>query len=391
MRVRAILTISFMIFISGIICGLVVYAVAHWIYRGAQREEQLFPLSLYSIPQAFPEGDLAQHLATIAKSYHLGNGRCDIAVCYKNVNYFFTLTGSSFREGENENAVYEIASITKLFVGNVAHQVLLVSPLVSIESPISELPFCKCSEAEFKDSEGRDAITYLDLITHHSGLPRLPDDFPHTGLLQPYRDSTFATLHKSFCTSSVKPSSSYDYSNFGYAILGHLIEGLSGNCLETEISERIAKPLGLVDTGYSLSETQKGRLISPMKSGRDVEPWEMSAYMGAGGMYSTVSDLLKFAAAHFNEGGQNRDQMLIYPTKKLRPADSAGTSIGISWHIDSENALDVFWHNGQSVGSQSYIGMIPDHEIAVAVLTNNSKINVEELGRRMLYVALRSD
>jgi CubicO group peptidase (beta-lactamase class C family) len=73
---------------------------------------------------------------------------------------------------------------------------------------------------------------------------------------------------------------------------------------------------------------------------------------------------------------------------KRRPTDRPATAIGLGWHIDSENALDIVWHNGGSGGSRSYVAFLPTSGVGVVVLSNSSD-PVDGLGKKVLYLLHR--
>jgi CubicO group peptidase (beta-lactamase class C family) len=75
-------------------------------------------------------------------------------------------------------------------------------------------------------------------------------------------------------------------------------------------------------------------------------------------------------------------------TRKRRPADMPSRSMGLGWHIDSENALDILWHNGGAGGSSSYVAFLMEPRVGVVVLSNSSN-SVDELGHTVLYLLVR--
>ena len=73
-------------------------------------------------------------------------------------------------------------------------------------------------------------------------------------------------------------------------------------------------------------------------------------------------------------------------TNALNPyADYTSRAVGLGWHIDSENALDIIWHNGGAGGSRSYVAFLREPQVGVVVLSNSNS-EVDELGRKVLYL-----
>jgi hypothetical protein len=71
--------------------------------------------------------------------------------------------------------------------------------------------------------------------------------------------------------------------------------------------------------------------------------------------------------------------------QKHRRGGSSAESMGLGWHISSENALDIVWHNGGSGGSASYVAFLPRQKTGVIVLSNSTS-SVDDLGRKLLYL-----
>jgi CubicO group peptidase (beta-lactamase class C family) len=107
---------------------------------------------------------------------------------------------------------FEIGSVTKVFTALLladAVQAGKVSLDATVGAPFAASP-----------------VTYLQLATHTSGLPRMPADFTSSDPLNPYAEQTLAVLQQSFATAApgLKPAPSA-YSNFGFAVLGQALAG----------------------------------------------------------------------------------------------------------------------------------------------------------------------
>ena len=100
--------------------------------------------------------------------------------------------------------------------------------------------------------------------------------------------------------------------------------------------------------------------------------------------------MLLYLQAHWEEDHSLFGAMQL-AIQKRRPTDTSKTAIGLSWFTDSENALDIVWHNGGTAGSRSYVAMIPNRRLGVVVLSNSSDTSVEELGKKVVYLLLRHE
>ncbi len=183
--------------------------------------------------------------------------------------------------------VFDIGSLTK-YITRAAILKLQAQGKLKIDDPISRhldgVP------------EDKAAITILQLMLHTSGLQDVFGD-----------DEVYVTrdwLVKSALTSKLlfepgKPNTEDPYSNAGYALLGAIIEKLSGKSYEAYVNENLFKPAGLRQTGYFMPKWKKEKVAcgfrdnKPWGSVRDfygkTEPsWNLIA---AGGMLSTVVEL----------------------------------------------------------------------------------------------------
>ena len=95
--------------------------------------------------------------------------------------------------------------------------------------------------------------------------------------------------------------------------------------------------------------------------------------------------MLKYLEAHLNGGEGSLYEAMQLTIQKRRPTDVSSQAIGLGWHIDSENALDIIWHNGGSGGSCSYMAFLKGSQVGVVVLSNSNS-TVDELGRKILYL-----
>ena len=75
---------------------------------------------------------------------------------------------------------------------------------------------------------------------------------------------------------------------------------------------------------------------------------------------------------------------------KRRAADHSARSMGLAWHIESENALDIIWHNGAAGGSCSYAAFTITLPCGVIVMSNSNN-PVDDLGHKILYLLLQSE
>lgn len=261
---------------------------------------------------------------------------------------------------------FEVGSITKAFTGTLLADMVLRHE-VALDDPVAKyLPDWKVP------SLAGQSITLIDLATHTSGLPSLPDNFRPTDTEDPYVDYTQAQL-VDFLRAHVlrrAPGAQYEYSNLGMTLLGLALAKRSGMSYEALLRQRILDPLGMRDTHLSLTTNQLALAAGGHTDGlTSTKAWHLGIFGPAGGLHSTIPDLLKFAAAlrDTTSGPLAKAMALaIRPRRPYRGADS----VGLAWHHLRLNGADIVWHNGGTGGFRSWLGADIAKRKAVVVLAN---------------------
>lgn len=258
----------------------------------------------------------------------------------------------------NGDTVFEIGSISKVFTSLLLSEMVLDGE-VKLSDPISKyLP----SSVHAPSHHGKQ-ITLLDLATHHSGLPRMPDNFSaNYSAQQMYEFLDHYQLTRD-------PGEKYEYSNLGVGLLGVILAQRANTDYDTLLRTRITAPLGMNRTGVELTPEMKADFI-PGHHFRmeNAPPWVVPALSGAGGIRSTANDLLIFLAANMGIIHTSLQPAMKKMLSVRRPA-SPGVQVALGWHVTKAGGL--VWHNGQTNGYYSFMGYDPDRKIGVVVLSNS--------------------
>jgi hypothetical protein len=232
-------------------------------------------------------------------------------------------------------------------------------------------------------------IQWLDLVTHRSGLPRLPGNLHATDLVNPYRqyDSKKAAEFLNQYALTRQPGESREYSNLGASVLGYLIAEKAGKKYQQLLRERIAEPLQMTDCSVTLSRDQKKRLATPhSKYGSATPPWTFADLPGAGGVHATMRDMMRFAKAQLNPPSGTLGEAIELAWKQHTEADASGPAMGLGWIIVGDG--ETRWHNGGTGGSQSTLFINRRINSAVIVLSNTAvNDEIDQLGIRLIQKA----
>ncbi len=290
--------------------------------------------------------------------------------------------GKRSREGGiiDENTVFEIGSITKVFTA------ILLASAVERGSPKADAAVTTClpPQVNIPSYKGK-SISLTDLASQRSGLPRLPTNMQPADPDNPYADYTAERLYQFLNGYSLprEPGSAYEYSNVGAGVLGHALWRAADKPYEQLVIERICKPLGMKDTVITLMPGQSSRLAKGHADGREVKGWTFDALAGAGALRSTAKDMLGFLAANL---GLQRTEFLPVLKRCLQDRWETGmpdTQVGWGWHITKGHGTEMIWHNGGTGGYHSFCGFVLDKKLGAVVLTNSSH-DIDKIGFHLL-------
>ena len=290
--------------------------------------------------------------------------------------------GQTQLEGDravDENTVYEIGSISKVFT-----TILLADEVVNgrmnLDDPIAKyLP-----KTLTVPNRGDKEITLKDLATHTSGLPRMPGNFTPADAKNPFADYTLEQLY-AFLSDYTLPrdiGAQYEYSNLGMGLLGHILELHTNTTYEDLVIERIAKPLGMNHTRITLTDAMTANLaIGHDDQMQITSNWYFLNLAGAGAIRSTTSDMLKFLKANMTEDNTDLNKAMKLSHALAYTSDDQTFNIGLGWHYANNDS--IVWHNGGTGGYRTFTGFLMDSDEAVVVMTN-STFSTDALGLKLL-------
>ncbi len=276
------------------------------------------------------------------------------------------------------DTTFEIGSISKVFTS------LVLADMVSRKEVTLDDPAEKYLPQSVKLPERRGKfITLHDLSTHSSGLPPLPSNFRPKDPLNPYADYSVDNLYQFLSGYELPrdPGSVFEYSNLGAGLLGHLLAYRAKTDYESLIRTRITQPLGMPDTGITLSSSMKQRMATGHNAMLAPVPnWDLPTLAGAGALRSSAKDMLTFLEAFLGYKESPLAPAMKAMLEVRRPAGQ--TTIGLGWLIHSTDGREIAWHNGGTGGFHSFIGYDLKARIGVVVLSNGC--GVDDIGFHLL-------
>ncbi|WP_433113660.1 serine hydrolase domain-containing protein [Micromonospora sp. CA-246542] len=289
------------------------------------------------------------------------------------------------------DSLFQIGSITKVWTATVVMR-LVDDGLLDLEAPLVDV----LPELLLRDADVTRKLTMRHLLTHTSGIDG--DIFTDTGRGDDCLKKYVALLGDAALTHPL--GATWSYSNSGYSLAGRVIEKLTGDTWDAALRELLFQPLGLTHTVTLPEEALLFRTAVGHLPGADGEPepapqWGIPRSAGpAGGVTATVADVLRFARMHL-DGGRSADGAAVLSAAaitamaahqvELPDKHTVGDSWGLGWERMGWDGHRLIGHDGNTIGQAAFLRLLPERNIAVALLTNggNAAKLYEELYREI--------
>ena len=288
----------------------------------------------------------------------------------------WTVYGENGLELPAELHTYEIGSLTKTFTAALIGKAV-DDGKVSLNASI---------DAYLPLPGGKRYPTVAELLTHTSGCRGYYFETPMIGNFFGGRNS-FCGISREMVLSRAKKLDmkntdyGFEYSNYGYAVLGLVLESVYGTDYTALLNDYAQNELGLTATKISEMDGDLGHYWD----------WETNdAYLSAGAVTSDIVDILRFTQMQLEGDPRFAPchaslKTINASTESYRTMGIQMDEIGMAWIIDKENGF--IWHNGGTGHYNSYLGFCPDSGTAVVILSNlspNDRIPATVLGIKLL-------
>lgn len=267
---------------------------------------------------------------------------------------------------------FRIGSLTKQFTA-AAILLLAEAGKLTLDDPVARfLPDLPPAWAQ---------VRLRHLLGHTSGIVNytaMPDYLATTARLEPPPRAILASVAKEALLFA--PGTRVEYSNTNYLLLGLVIEAASGAPYPRYLAEHVLAPAGLTQTGYDDLSAVLPRRARGYRfwhgQWRNAPPLPVGAAYAAGGLYSTVDDLLAWDEALF--GGR-----VISQTSLAAMGEDGGRGYGFGWYIGTAHGQRLWSHAGMVSGFLAQTDYYPEARLAVIVLANNENAPAQTLARAL--------
>jgi D-alanyl-D-alanine carboxypeptidase len=188
-----------------------------------------------------------------------------------------------------------------------------------------------------------------------------------------------------------EPGKAYAYSNFGYCVLGRIIEKISGMSYETYVKKNILSKAGIATMqvgGNRLIDKKPGEVVYYGQGNQDPYRYNITRMDSHGGWIAAASDLLRFV--FIADGFATQPDILSQASiKTMTTASSANERYACGWLVNTANN---WWHNGSLPGTGSELVRASNgFSWAILANTRSADANFAADMDRMIWYAVRDN
>lgn len=265
----------------------------------------------------------------------------------------------------NDSTLFQIGSITKTFNATLL-SMLVNNGTINLYDTVQKYLPDSVRAPVYVTGNDTMVIRFIDLVTHTSGLPDEPP-IGSGGM------TTYEQMYNFLAGYQLTypPGECYYYSDMGFALLGVAMQTILQDSIEHLIPDWVCDTLGMYDSKMiGLTPSQQVRRAQGYYDGGGEAPFLMPnwpAYHGAGGLYSTLNDMLKyleFTMQIDNHGLQNVLDTLMLQRRVTNDScqmPASIDSVGMAWQFvklypqNPENHMRMISKDGSTAGFCSFI------------------------------------
>ncbi|MBM2854855.1 MAG: beta-lactamase [Steroidobacteraceae bacterium] len=308
------------------------------------------------------------------------------------------------------DSIFRIYSMTKT-VTTVAVLMLMEDGRFSLDDPVAlvlpefaDMPVFIGGTADAPQLRAaRRPITIRNLLMHAAGFAVGGKDAPESVRMLERADLGSSTDLATYCARlgrvplAVDPGSRFNYDGVQIVVLGRIVEVVAGVSFEDFLQQRIFAPLRMMDTGFSVPEVKRGRIVEMTSTDSDGRLIPAPEYVGtrpgdtinpyhsgAGGLYSTAADYLRFSQMLLNGGRldgvsilrndtigmmmTNQLDRLDPPVTEFRPGEGFGLGGSVVVDVAARGRPGSMGQFGWSGAASTYYSIDPREGLIAMLL-----------------------
>lgn len=309
-----------------------------------------------------------------------------IGIVHRGKTYFINQGQHDLKQGGKVDSatIFQIASLGKPLVGIVANELMLAGA-IRADQPITVFLDQGLSAKRWVKLQ---KITFAHLLHHMAGLPQDVNKVYRRKDGDAYNyDFTRADFYTELEAVKLKNPGKYQYSNFGFALLTHLLEQATGKSYEELLQAYVLQPLIMDDTVLDLNPPQSKRLATPYRKDKRVvatQPWNMGKMAPPSGIYSTTADLTKLLKAQITAYQKYTDDKelsrWILSHDRVQKGKESRDTYGYGFQCWDQM---IFGHGGDMDGYASHYVLYPERDYGIILLTSSGEDWINPLVSRI--------
>lgn len=293
------------------------------------------------------------------------------------------------------HTAYRLNSITKLFTATMLLQLRDAGKL-HLDDPLARyLPSFKIRSPFPPDRPP----TLRQIASHTAGLPNMPpmDEFSDPiAMMEAITRGTFvfplieAVLRSLHAAELIAPPmTSINYSNLGFALLGHALEHVADQPYQEYVQEHILQPLSMFGSGFAVASTlTNDESLSKATNYVSTSPpvvapsVAMGAFAPAGQLAASATDIARFIALQFQDDSVRNGHVLHNSTLRemhapVLLASDWQSGIAIGWFLQRISNHTVLCHGGAGHDGIAVLALAPQHHLGIGLFTNVGAVSVD--------------
>jgi len=284
------------------------------------------------------------------------------------------------------STLFRLGSISKSITATAILQ-LWERGKLDLDAPVEK--YCPAFPPKQWPITSRELLGHLGGIRHYrpDGKGDIPEDSARH----------FSTMEESLQVFAAdplvtKPGTKFNYSTYGYTLLGCVLEGAASQKYVDYVRENIFKPAGMTETqadDFFSVIPHRTRWYHQDKSGfvRNAGVLDSSYKIPGGGLISSADDMARFETAIL------ADKLLARATRdlmwtSLKTTDGKLTGYALGWGISDKMGVHLVAHTGGQQGTSTAFGLVPERRAGVAVLANMDNLDANQLAGEILKIVL---
>jgi len=284
------------------------------------------------------------------------------------------------------STLFRLGSISKPITATALLQ-LWERGKLDLDAPVQK--YCPAFPQKDWPITSRELLGHLGGIRHYNrdGKGDIPEDSARH----------FATMEESlqiFANDPLvaKPGTKFNYSTYGYTLLGCVLEGAASQKYVDFLRENIFKPAGMAQTqadDFFAVIPRRTRWYHKDKSGivHNAGVLDSSYKIPGGGLISSADDMALFESAML------ADKFVKRPTRDLmwtpqKTSDGKSTGYALGWGVSEKFGIHILAHTGGQQGTSTALALVPERRAGVVVLANMDNVDSGSLADQILKIVL---